>query len=407
VQPTSGRGRGHGGTQPLPEDMGRPRRRDPGGSQRLGRGSTRRGPPGVAPHGGAGAAPWACGGSARRATTAPKARRPRALPLRAAPQPLGVLPCSDDLGLGGARVAPSGPGLRQPHAGHGFDVRGRDAASWGHPCGRACHGGAGAEAPGGAGAPASPCGSSAPADGGQTRACPPARGHKAFPPAAPRPCGHDELGSGADTRTRRARGSVERAGAQWPCRGMAAWPRHGHGRSGPGLGLTATLAPLPRRGRGGLGLCTAALVPTLAWAHSPDGASPGHSAARSPDSTQRALVRIRRGTIAIVPSCRYRRREFLFSSFFPPTEILLNMELCAHFSVLVSFAISNKIILCTSMTKLVAYNKTCATSSLTSAATTLPTSALTWHVTSHVSTDVICQRDPSKRMLMTKTRLYL
>jgi hypothetical protein len=48
---------------------------------------------------------------------------------------------------------------------------------------------------------------------------------------------------------------------------------------------------------------------------------------------------------------------------------LRNMELCARSSVLVSFAISNKIILCISVIKLVAYNKTYAMSALTSAAT--------------------------------------
>jgi hypothetical protein len=62
------------------------------------------------------------------------------------------------------------------------------------------------------------------------------------------------------------------------------------------------------------------------------------------------------------------------------------MELCAHSSVLVSFAYSNKIILCTSVTKLVAYNKTYATSALTSAATTLATSALTSAATSGEAT---------------------
>jgi hypothetical protein len=72
------------------------------------------------------------------------------------------------------------------------------------------------------------------------------------------------------------------------------------------------------------------------------------------------------------------------------------MELCAHSSVLVSFAISNKIILCTSVTKLVAYNKTYATS----AATVQATSALTSALTSYAS-------GPSKRLLMTKPRLYL
>jgi hypothetical protein len=65
--------------------------------------------------------------------------------------------------------------------------------------------------------------------------------------------------------------------------------------------------------------------------------------------------------------------------------MMLWTELCVHSSVLVSFAISNKIILCTSMTKLEAYNKTYATSALASAATSVLTSAATSPLTSYAS----------------------
>jgi hypothetical protein len=74
--------------------------------------------------------------------------------------------------------------------------------------------------------------------------------------------------------------------------------------------------------------------------------------------------------------------------------------LCAHSSVLVSFAISNKIILCTSVTKLVAYNKTYATS----AAMSLATSPLTSYanVAYAIGTFQTAVNDQNTALSMTK-----